>query len=209
MEFFKLLIIIPFLSVFAYAAGSVPWGLVLTKIFTSQKITREGSGNIGATNVTRVAGKGLGLLTLIGDMLKGAVPVYLAVTVIGKEGAGAEVCISLIALSAFMGHLYPVFMKFKHGGKGVATAAGCFLIISPLSVLIAVLIFIMMICWFSRVSVGSLAAAAVLPVAVWKILQSEVITGCAVIIAVFIYFRHKDNIKRLFSGTEPKIVNSE
>ncbi len=193
------------LPLFAYLLGSVPWGLVLTRIFTSEDITQKGSGNIGATNVRRVAGTTLGLLTLAGDISKGALPVYLAISMTGMNDMWGELFISLVSLSAFSGHLCPLFTKFKKGGKGVATAAGCFLVISPIACFVAVLVFIMFICWRDRVSIGSLAATAVLPVAVWEAVRSEIITGCAVIMTIFIYLRHKDNIRRLLSGTEPGI----
>jgi len=196
---------LPGLFVFSYLLGSVPWGLVLTRAFTSIDIRQEGSGNIGATNVRRLAGRRLGILTLAGDVLKGAFPVWLAMKISAPDHVWGEIYISLVALSAFSGHLYPVYMKFKSGGKGVATAAGCFLVISPFSCFVAVLAFIMFVCWTHRVSVGSLAASAILPVAVWKATQSNVMTGCAVVTTGFIYIRHAENIKRLLSGIEPKI----
>jgi glycerol-3-phosphate acyltransferase PlsY len=193
------------LPVFAYLFGSIPWGLVLTRLFTSTDIRREGSGNIGATNVARVTGPTLGILTLIGDVLKGGIPVWIAGVLASPNGFWSEIYISLVALSAFLGHLYPVYMGFKKGGKGVATAAGCFAVISPVAFMVAILIFIMFVCWLNIVAVASLAAAAVLPVAVWKATGSGVLTGCAVVTAIFIYFRHADNIKRLLKGTEPVI----
>jgi len=196
------LLILPF---FAYLLGSIPWGLVLTRLFTSINIRQEGSGNIGATNVRRVAGTKLGILTLAGDILKGAVPVWLAISLTDSNGFWASFYISLVAFAAFMGHLYPIYMKFKNGGKGVATAAGCFAVISPPALGVAILVFILFVCGFNRVSAASLAAAAVLPVAVWKATGSGVLTGCAAATAVFIGFRHKENIKRLLSGTEPTI----
>ncbi len=196
------LLILPF---FAYLLGSIPWGLVLTRMFTSINIRQEGSGNIGATNVRRVAGAKLGILTLAGDVLKGAVPVWLAVSLTDSNELWAAVYISLVALAAFMGHLYPIYMKFKNGGKGVATAAGCFAVISPPALGVVILVFILFVCGSNRVSAASLAAAAVLPVAVWKATGSGVLTGCAVATAVFIGFRHIENIKRLLSGTEPTI----
>jgi len=196
------LLILPF---FAYLLGSIPWGLVLTRMFTSINIRQEGSGNIGATNVRRVAGTKLGILTLAGDILKGAVPVWLAISLTDSNGFWASFYISLVAFAAFMGHLYPIYMKFKNGGKGVATAAGCFAVISPPALGVAILVFILFVCGFNRVSAASLAAAAVLPVAVWKATGSGVLTGCAAATAVFIGFRHKENIKRLLSGTEPTI----
>lgn len=195
------------LPIFAYLLGSIPCGLVLTRLFTSVDIRQQGSGNIGATNVRRVAGPTLGALTLVGDVLKGAFPVWLAVTIAAPNEIWGEIYISLVALAAFSGHLYPVYMKFKNGGKGVATAGGCFAVISPVTCVVVILVFIMFVCWSNRVSAASLAAAAVLPVAVWKATGSGVITGCAVVTAIFIYFRHLDNIKRLLAGTEPTIWN--
>lgn len=195
------------LPVFAYLLGSIPWGLVLTRMFTSVDIRQHGSGNIGATNVRRLAGPVLGALTLAGDALKGAVPVWLALTLTGPGDVRGESYIAIVALCAFAGHLYPVFLKFKSGGKGVATAAGCFLVISPAAGIVAILVFIMFVCWWDRVSAGSLAAAAVLPIAVWEASHSGIFTVCAVATTIFIYIRHKDNIKRLWSGTEPTIRN--
>ncbi len=193
------------LPVFAYVLGSIPWGIVLTRLFTSVDIRREGSGNIGATNVGRIAGPTLGVLTLIGDMLKGAIPVWIAVVLTTPNSLWGEIYISVVSLAAFSGHLYPVYMRFKKGGKGVATAAGCFAVISPMAFVVVALVFIMFVCWLNIVAVASLAAAAVLPVAVWQATGSGVLTGCAVVTAIAIYFRHMDNIKRLFEGTEPVI----
>ena len=193
------------LPVFAYMLGSIPWGIVLTRLFTSVDIRREGSGNIGATNVGRIAGPTLGVLTLIGDMLKGAIPVWIAGVLTTPNSLWGEIYISVVSLAAFSGHLYPVYMGFKKGGKGVATAAGCFAVISPVAFVVVTLVFILFVCWLNMVAVASLAAAAVLPVAVWQSTGSGVLTGCAVVTAIIIYFRHKDNIKRLFKGTEPKV----
>ena len=193
------------LPVFAYLLGSIPWGIVLTRLFTSIDIRHEGSGNIGATNVFRIAGPTLGVLTLVGDMFKGAIPVWLAVVLTAPNGVWGEIYISLVALSAFSGHLYPVYMKFEKGGKGVATAAGCFAVISPMAFVVLILVFIMSVCCLNRVAVASLVTATVLPVAVWKTTGSGILTGCAVVTAILIYFRHIDNIKRLLNGTEPVI----
>ena len=193
------------LPVFAYLLGSIPWGIVLTRLFTSVDIQREGSGNIGATNVARIAGPTLGVLTLVGDMLKGGIPVWIAGVLITPNSLWGEIYISLVALFAFSGHLYPVYMRFKKGGKGVATAAGCFAVISPVAFMVVILVFILFVCWFNIVAVASLAAATVLPVAVWKATGSGALTGCAVVTAILIYFRHTDNIKRLLKGAEPVI----
>ena len=193
------------LAIFAYMLGSVPWGFILTKLFTPFDIRQMGSGNVGATNVGRIAGTKLGVITLAGDLFKGALPVYLAINLTGINGFWAEIYVSLIAISVLLGHLYPVFLKFKYGGKGVATAAGCFFIISPIACLFALLTFIMFICLCNRVSAGSLGAALMLPVAVWKVTNSKVLAICAGFISILIYLRHIENIKRLFLGTEPVI----
>ena len=192
------------LPAFAYLLGSIPWGVVLTRIFTSVDIRQQGSGNIGTTNVSRVAGSTLGLLTFTGDVLKGAVPVFLAFILAGKNQSAGDLLLAVVALAAFFGHLYPLFMKFKDGGKGVATCAGCFVVLSPLACLSALLTFIAVLFSSKRVSAGSLAAAAILPCAAWFSTDSLQITVSAVIMAVFIFMRHRDNIKRLVSGTEPK-----
>ncbi|MBU4343836.1 MAG: glycerol-3-phosphate 1-O-acyltransferase PlsY [Proteobacteria bacterium] len=194
------------LSVFAYLLGSIPCGLILTKRFASIDIRQKGSGNIGTTNVRRVAGTMPAAFTLAGDLLKGALPVCLVIyAMAGTDKLISEIYLSVVALSAFLGHLYPVYMKFKEGGKGVATAAGCFIIISPIACLVAILTFILFIFLSRRVSAGSLSGAAVLPVAVWLTSHSIPLTACALITTIFIFFRHKDNIKRLLSGTEPVI----
>ena len=189
----------------AYLLGSVPFGLILTKKFTSVDIRKEGSGNIGATNVRRLAGTKLGIFTLAGDFLKGVLPVFIAGTITGCETEFSELYISVVAAAAFFGHLYPVFLKFQSGGKGVATAAGCFLIISPWAFLASIASFIIVTYGSRRVSAGSLSASVVLPVAVWFTGHSIYYTSCAVIISIFIFLRHRENIRRLLSGTEPLI----
>lgn len=189
---------------FAYLLGSIPWGVVLTRLFTSADIRQQGSGNIGATNVSRVAGPTLGLLTFAGDILKGAVPVYLALKFAGQNQGVNDFFLAIVSLAAFFGHLYPLFMKFKSGGKGVATATGCFVVLAPLACLAALSAFIVFLILSRRVSAGSLAAAAVLPGVVWFSTDSLPATVSAGIMTVFIFMRHRDNIKRMISGTEPK-----
>ena len=194
---FKTMLLLPF----AYLLGSVPWGAILTRVFSDVDIRSEGSGNIGAYNVFRVAGKSLGLMTLGGDLLKGAIPVLVGIFWLGVSDWKGEVLVSLIALSAFAGHLFPLFLGFK-GGKGVATAAGCFLVISPLVFLIGVLVYVLVLCSWGYSSAGSLSAAAILPGAVWLATHSVPLTGCALIMAVIMFVRHADNIRRLLKGTE-------
>jgi glycerol-3-phosphate acyltransferase PlsY len=188
----------------AYLLGSIPWGVVLTRLFTATDIRQQGSGNIGATNVSRVAGPTLGLLTLAGDILKGAVPVFLALKLAGQYQGAHDMFLAIVALAAFFGHLFPLFLKFKGGGKGVATAAGCFIVLSPLACLAALAAFSVLLLCSRRVSAGSLAAAAILPIAVWFSTLSWEITAGAAIMSVSIFIRHVDNIRRMVAGTEPK-----
>jgi len=208
MELSKIFILTG-LPVIGYLFGSIPWGLVLTKKFASVDIRQEGSGNIGATNVRRVAGNWLSILTLAGDFTKGLIPVYLATQMAGAEFVRHEIFGSAVALSAFLGHLYPVFLGLRSGGKGVATAAGCFFVLSPFSCVVCVLVFTLAVFFSHRISAGSLSAAAVLPIAIWGFTQSAIMTGFAVVTSAFIYFRHKENIKRLVSGTEPTLWSKE
>ena len=188
----------------AYLLGSIPWGLILSRLFARQDIRLKGSGNIGATNVTRQTGVVPGLLTLAGDILKGAIPVYLALMALGRAGGSADFYPAAVALAAFLGHLFPVYLKFRDGGKGVATAAGCFAVLSPGAVLVAVVVFIAMLSVARRVSVGSLSAAGVLPPAVWIATGSAIMTASAGIVALLIVIRHRDNLKRLLAGKEPE-----
>ena len=192
------------LPAIAYLLGSISWGVVLTRTFTSVDIRRQGSGNIGATNVSRVAGSTIGLLTCAGDVLKGAAPVYLALILAGENKNTGDLLPAVVALGAFFGHLFPIFMKFKDGGKGVATCAGCFVVLSPPACLSAVLAFMIVLFASKRVSAASLAAAAVLPGAVWFSTGSLHFTAGAGAMAIFIIIRHTENIKRLISGNEPR-----
>lgn len=194
---FKLIILLPF----AFCLGCVPWGVVLTRLFSDVDVRKAGSQNIGAYNVYRVAGKKLGVMTLAGDLLKGAVPVLAAVHWLEISSWKGELSVCLVALAAFSGHLFSVFLSFK-GGKGVATAAGCFLVISPLVFLVCVLVYVLVFCIWGYSSAGSLAAAAVLPGAIWLATSSVPITGCALVMALLIFARHADNIKRLLHGIE-------
>jgi len=194
------------LLLLAYLLGSIPWGLVLARVFARDDIRLKGSGNIGATNVIRETGMIPGLLTLAGDILKGAIPVYLALLVFGPAGGFNDAYLLFVVLAAFLGHLFPVYLKFRDGGKGVATAAGCFAVVSPAAVLAAVAVFIAVLLMARRVSAGSLSAAAILPVAVWLATDSITMTIAAGIVALFIFIRHRDNVKRLLAGKEPEFT---
>lgn len=182
----------------AYLLGSIPWGLVLARAFGGIDIRRQGSGNIGATNVARVAGVGLGLATLTADVSKGAFPVWLAQQVDPAEAAWV-----LAALLAFLGHLFPVFTGFRGGGKGVATALGGFLILAPAAVAAGAVVFVAVFAVCRRVSAASLAAVLLLPAAAAWMGQPPVVWAGAAGASVLIVWRHAENIRRLLAGTEP------
>jgi glycerol-3-phosphate acyltransferase PlsY len=189
----------------SYLLGSIPFGLLITRALTGADLRKTGSGNIGATNARRIAGNVAGAMTLGADVLKAAVPTAVALWLTGAEGTAGRGFVSLVALAAFFGHLFPLYLRFRSGGKGVATAAGGFLVLSPPAVGVALLVFVLGVCWGRRVSLGSLAAAAALPPACWKAEHSVVITLAALLAAGAIFLRHRDNVKRLLDGTEPRV----
>jgi glycerol-3-phosphate acyltransferase PlsY len=198
------LILIPLL---AYILGSVPFGIILTRLFTDVDIRKSGSKNVGAYNVFRLTGAKLGSMTLAGDLLKGAIPVLVALHWVEVSGWKGELWICIVALSAFTGHIFSVYLGFE-GGKGVATAAGCFLVLSPLVFLVCLLVYLLVVCIFGYSSAGSLSAAATLLVAIWPVSHSLPLTGCAAIMAFVIFLRHSDNIRRLIEGTEHSSLHS-
>ncbi|HZA56211.1 MAG TPA: glycerol-3-phosphate 1-O-acyltransferase PlsY [Candidatus Udaeobacter sp.] len=189
MEFILILV--------AYLLGSIPTGYVLGSR-AGVDVRKAGSGNVGATNVARVVGKRHGLLTLIGDTAKGLIPVLLA----GQLNSTTEV-IALVAVAAFLGHLYPVFLKF-HGGKGVATALGVLLGLAPLATVVLIAIFVLIVVTSRLVSLSSMIAAALAPLALWWFSYPPVLVGASALLAVMIILRHRGNIQRLLAGTEPK-----
>ena len=191
------------IAVLAYLLGSIPFGIVLTRAFAGTDVRRSGSGNIGATNVARVAGPWLGLATLTMDALKGWLPVYLAQS-LAAPAVGAETWATAAALLAFCGHLYPLYTGLRGGGKGVATGIGSFILLAPWAVVCVLAVFLVVFFIGRRVSTASLAAAAVLPPAVFLTGHAGVVCAVAVIMAVFIFLRHAENIRRLRAGTEPE-----
>lgn len=183
------------LIIAAYLIGSIPTGLLLAKAW-GVDIRSTGSGNIGATNVYRTVGRKLGILTLVGDCLKGLLPVLAA-----KALGFSLPLVAAVALAAFLGHVYTVFLGFK-GGKGVATALGVFLAVSPLSILCAFAVFALVLYRSSYVSLASITAAAVVPVIITVKEGSVELIVMSVIVSAIVIYRHKENIKRLKAGTE-------
>ncbi|MBC7281553.1 glycerol-3-phosphate 1-O-acyltransferase PlsY [Hoeflea sp.] len=180
-----------------YLCGSIPFGLILTRMAGLGDVRTIGSGNIGATNVLRTGNKKLAALTLLLDALKGTVAVVAARYVLGMEAA-------LIAgLGAFLGHLYPVWLKFK-GGKGVATYMGVLLGLAPLIVLVFAAVWLGMAKLFRYSSLAALAAAVAVPIALYLYGRPEVASLFA-IMSVITFLKHHQNISRLLSGTEGRI----
>jgi len=188
----------------AYLLGSIPFGLVLTRLFSTADIRRQGSGNIGATNVTRLAGYGLGLVTLTADALKGFLPVLLVQACRRGSEPTSELLLAAVALAAVIGHMYPIYTRLRGGGKGVATTAGAFLGISAWAILIALAVFGVVLWLNRRVSAASLAAAGSLPPALWIVCGSPAFLAAGIAAAALVAFRHRANIARLLAGTEPE-----
>jgi glycerol-3-phosphate acyltransferase PlsY len=196
---------IPFV---AYFLGSIPFGLILAKFFGGKDVRKTGSGNIGATNVVRAAGLLAGILTLILDAAKGAVAVFLA----AKLSNDSATWMMIAALAALVGHCFPVWLKFK-GGKGVATAAGVFLILSPIAFLGDIILFILVVLFWRFVSLGSIAAAAAMPLLLYFFWAPQhapplVITFGALAAALLIVYKHNGNLQRLIKGVEPRFTFS-
>ena len=181
----------------AYLLGSIPTGLLLAKA-SGVDIRTTGSGNIGATNVYRTLGRTVGILTLVGDCLKGLVPVLVA------QGLGmGDTMIAAAGAAAFLGHVYTVFLGFK-GGKGVATALGVFLGVSPASVGLALVIFIAVVAAWRYISLGSITAAAAMPIIVTALDRRPPVIAMTAGIALLVIWKHRENITRLRAGTESK-----
>jgi acyl phosphate:glycerol-3-phosphate acyltransferase len=185
------------LLVCAYFLGSIPTGLLLARAM-GVDIRSSGSGNIGATNVYRTMGRKVGILTLVGDCLKGLLPVLAA-----KWLGLPEIWVAAIGLAAFLGHVYTVFLGFK-GGKGVATALGVFIGAAPLALVGGIVVFAGVLYRWRYVSAASIAAAATVPLAVLLTTGRPELIGMSCVIALIVIYRHRENISRLRAGTESK-----
>ncbi len=188
----------------AYFLGSIPFGLILARLFAGSDIRKSGSGNIGATNVTRVAGPAAGILTLALDVAKGAAAVWLA----GRFTEQSSTAMTLAAVAALIGHCFPVWLKFK-GGKGVAPALGVFLMLAPLAAIGALLVFILVCLAWRYVSLGSVSAAAAMPLLMYFLWAPGhapplVVDFGTIFASALVIFKHDANLQRLADGTEPK-----
>ncbi len=193
----------------AYLLGSIPFGLLLGKLFGGGDVRSAGSGNIGATNVARVAGPVAGILTLLLDAAKGALAVYLA----ARLSEQSSTWMMIAGLCALVGHCFPIWLGFR-GGKGVATAAGVFLVLSPLSFLGAVILFVLVVLYWRFVSLGSISAAAAMPLLIYFFWAPHhappyAVTFGSLAAALLIVYKHDANIQRMVQGDEPKFSFSK
>lgn len=204
----------------AYLLGSIPFGYLLVRIVRHQDIRSSGSGNIGATNVARFGGKALGLLTLLFDCLKGTAAVLLAFVIdrhtvsaylgtASARGLSFDLA-SAAAIFAILGHVFPVWLGFR-GGKGVATALGVFLVLSPRSVACAVVVFAAAFALTRFVSLSSIVAAATIPIAAhfFTPLRGSWPTTAFLGIPLLVIAKHHTNIRRLLAGTESRFGRSD
>lgn len=189
------------LVVFGYLLGSVPFGILVTRLFDRNVNLREaGSGNIGATNVARTAGRAAGVLTLALDTGKGVVPMVLTYMLIGED----YLWLSLVGGAVFLGHVFPVYLRFK-GGKGVATALGVILSLSTVTSFLLIVLFVLVVYFTRYVSLGSLCAAVALPILMALLgPPSRYCVTLSLLIAFLVIYNHRENIHRLLNGQENK-----
>ncbi len=190
----------------AYLLGSIPFGYLIVKLREGRDVRASGSGNIGATNVARTAGPVAGVVTLVLDLAKG----YLAVWMAAKFSGGCLNCMMVGTVAVVLGHMFPVWLKFK-GGKGVATGVGAFVLICWPAVAGALVVWMVVVAIWRYVSLGSIIAAASLPLLgyVWFAGQPEgqppAVSIGTTLLAAMIILKHKDNIGRLVAGTENRL----
>ncbi len=184
--------------VIAYLVGGIPFGYLLVRLKTGEDVRTKGSGNIGATNVLRTTGRAIAVLTLLLDIGKGFFAVWLAARLAGNSPEW----MSAAALAVMAGHAYPVFLKFQ-GGKAVASFIGAFGYLTPIPLATVLVLFVIVVAATRHISMGSIAAAGSLPLAVWLILHPPAaVLAASLAAAVFIIYRHSANIARLRAGTE-------
>lgn len=186
-----------FILIVIYLIAAIPSGVVLARMMGVEDVRQKGSGNIGATNVYRVAGKLAGVLTLLGDTLKG----FLPLLAIKNWLSPTPEQLAIASAVAILGHCYPVYLRFK-GGKGVATALGLFLVLSPKAVLGALIVFILTVALTRYISLGSVLAALSAPLLILLLNLPQPIFLATLFIAMLVIWRHRSNIKRLLDGTE-------
>jgi glycerol-3-phosphate acyltransferase PlsY len=204
-----MLLAVLLIAAISYLLGSIPTGYLLVRLFRDEDIRSVGSGNIGATNVLRSGGKGLGAATFLLDMLKGCAAVWLGGALAGALAPDLALrdAQALAAISAVVGHMFPVWLHFR-GGKGVATGFGVFLVASPLAALAAITVFAIVLLLSRFVSLASILGSASFPFFAWFLARGErtpFFIAAQVIVALLIIVKHHQNIRRLLSGNESRI----
>ncbi len=192
--------------VIAYLIGSVLFAIIISKIFGLNDPRSYGSGNTGATNVLRSGKKLAAFLTLLGDSFKGFFVVFFALNILPKNSQ-TELLVALMALCVFLGHIFPIFYKFK-GGKGVATAVGILLAINFYLGIFTILVWLAVAFFTKYSSLAALLAAIFAPLYSWYILGNlfeNTFSGIILIMAIILIYKHKTNLQRLFKGEETKI----
>lgn len=189
--------LVPVVWIFAaYLLGSIAFGILVSKLFGLPDPRTVGSGNIGATNVARSGKKSAAILTLLGDVFKGWFPVWLAL----QSGMLMWV-VSAVGLAVFFGHLYPIYHRFK-GGKGVATALGIMLAVSPLLALATVVTWLLVFAVSRYSSLAAIIAATVAPVFAWFLLPYKDYVITVLVMSILLIWRHRGNVQKLLAGTE-------
>ena len=201
-------LILIFFSLFGYLIGSIPFGLILTKSSGLGDVRNIGSGNIGATNVLRTGNKKLAFITLIMDAGKGAFAIYLGVLLFNfleiSNIISLELLKSLIAILSVVGHCFPIWLKFK-GGKGVATGLGAILFLNLTIGIIALLIWIIIVKLFKMSSLSALFTYFIIPILMYYYDKENSFFVASLLISIICWFQHRENIKRLLKGLEPKL----
>jgi glycerol-3-phosphate acyltransferase PlsY len=187
----------------AYLLGSIPTGLIVARLLGGPDPRQAGSGNLGAANLFRLLGRNAGVFTLLGDTVKGAVPVFLAVYWLAPLGAWHDAAVAAVGLAAVLGHVFPIFLKFQ-GGKAVATTFGVIAVLCPLGAVNLIIVYGLTLYQVRIFSVGAVVCAWLLPLAVGLFCDSKAYLFLAGILSGLVLVRHRDNLIRLARGEEPR-----
>jgi glycerol-3-phosphate acyltransferase PlsY len=187
----------------AYSLGSFPTGLIVARLMGGPDPRRAGSGNVGAANLFRLIGRNAGVFTLLGDTLKGVLPVFLAVYWLTPLGAWHDSAVAAVGLAAVLGHVLPIFLKFQ-GGKAVATTFGVVAVLCPVAAVNLVIVYGLTLYQVRIFSVGAVTCAWLLPLAVGLFCDSKAYLFLAGVLSGLVLVRHRDNLIRLARGEEPR-----
>ena len=188
----------------AYLLGSIPTGLIVARLMGGPDPRQAGSGNLGTANLFRLLGRNAGVFTLLGDTLKGAVPVFLALYWLSPLGAWHDSAVAAVGLAAVLGHVFPVYLKFQ-GGKAVATTFGVIAVLCPLAAINLVIVYGLTLYQVRIFSMGAVICAWLLPLAVGLFCDSKAYLFLAGVLSGLVLVRHRDNLIRLARGEEPRL----